>query len=310
MKKQLLLVGMTAAMAAIAQAEPDYSELPVALPDVAIPTITVPQPEIGKAHTPVIRAAQVASRPCTFYALPSTLDSDALPKDAAFVKGIGALPEGTANAGRLAQDSGIFMQLDAAKGGTLVEDIKAGAVNVADVAAVSVYSPEQRIAAWIDFRKKTAAMFKDQRMALHDTGLSPFSDSTREWLGIYREYGCVLIENVPLPSGISMIAEVRCPVDDAERSTLNANLAFYARQGYTSALLAIYGTESSRELRSVVADIKAAGMKVWFAFSGRESLRDTLFISPGEIDRCFSIVAAAAEGMLLGWRRTSAHLRP
>lgn len=312
MKGVLLAALAMAAMAFAQEAEKGYESIPVEMPEIIIP-----QPKAGKAHMPVMKAACLASFPYTFYALPTTLDADELPASAAMVAGIGTIPEGLSGECVYVFDTrgvdvtigGVSLAaLAAGNASAAASNVKVVRVTVANVAAPSVYSPETRIRAWMDFREKTLPMFRDQRMAAYDTGLTPFNEALLEWLEIYRTYGAAQIARVPLPEDIRMIAEVRCPKDGAERICLKSNLAFYAAQGYTSALLAIYGGESNADLRNTVAEIRAAGMKVWFAFSGRESLHDTLFVPPRDIDRCFSMVAPSAEGMLLGWRRTSVHL--
>ena len=89
MKGVLLAALATAAMAFAQEAEEDYESIPVGIPEIIIP-----QPALGKAHAPIMRAASLASYPHTFYALPATLDADELPEDAAMVAGIGAIPDG------------------------------------------------------------------------------------------------------------------------------------------------------------------------------------------------------------------------
>ena len=198
--------------------------------------------------------------------------------------------------------------VDVETGKVYVSDVKASTVEVRNVAVPSVYSAEDRMRGWAEFMRRIKGMFKDRRMAMHDKGMSPFNEALPEWLEIYRTCGDYEMEHVPLPGNIRMIAEVRAPQNHEQWATLRANLAFYSSLGYDSVLLAIRGSEDRNELLAVVRAIKSCGMKVWFALSGKETLTDTLFIRPSKIKECFAVVAPAAEGMLLGWRRTSVHL--
>ena len=209
---------------------------------------------------------------------------------------------------RIVSIDGSVRIVDVATGDVVVADVRHETVDIVNVAVPSVYTPEERMSKWVAFLKEVAGMFKDSRMVENDIGIRLGNEAFEEWMEIYRSYDGKAVAHVGIPREIRMVAEARCPESVQQMATLGRNLAFYASRGYTSVLLSIYGNETESSLRATVKQIRNAGMKVWFAFSGRESLKDTLFVSPREIERCFSVVAPEAEGMLVGWRRTSVHL--
>lgn len=181
-------------------------------------------------------------------------------------------------------------------------------VDVPDIKPASVDTPDAGIAESSALYKAFESLTRDRRSLGRDAGFSAARAGMREWLDIYRNHIPVFLPSYPVPADVRMIAEARCPVSNAQRDILLHNLAYYRDRGYNAVLVTLYGGEPGTALLTMIDDIKASGMAIWFALSGRESLEDTVFIDPVEIDRLFWLVAKEAAGMLIGWRRTSAHL--
>lgn len=149
--------------------------------------------------------------------------------------------------------------------------------------------------------------FRDQRSIEYDARRydNPHLD---KWLAIYRMYANVTVEKVSLKNSIRMITEVRMPKTGDGYRILADNLAYYKSRGYDAALLTFYGTESPDELLDLARRIRAAGLAVWFAYSGPERLQHSIFIDPARLRGQIRALAPISDGMLLGWRRTSPHL--
>ena len=307
--------------------EMDYTKIPVDMIEVKVPTVVVPSVEPGKANAVSMKIGPVGSYPMSFYVAPESvkveganavglqlIDLDGKSLIATINEGRISLMEvatGNAMPGKVelvAVDDGKLDLMDVKTEKAIASDIKASVVEIKDVAVPTVYSAEERMQAWLRFMDMAKTRFKDQRMLQHDIGMTPFNEAMAEWLEIYRTHADYVMDYVPLPDGIRMVAEVRVPRSQEQWTMLRENLAFYASLGYTSALLAIDGGESKNALADTADAIKTCGMKIWFALSGRETLKDTLFISPSSIKERLAIIAPLAEGMLIGWRRTSVHL--
>lgn len=176
---------------------------------------------------------------------------------------------------------------------------------VPDAGFAAAAMAELRAAAALD--AEFQASFRDQRSIQHDE--TRFEGGRMEaWLRIYREYAGGVPERIPLGKPVRMISEVRLPGQGGSLRVLRENLAFYRSRGYDSALLTFDGTESPDDLASLARIVLSEGFSVWFAYGGPEELKHPVFIDPALLKRQIQAVAALSSGMLLAWRRTSAHL--
>ena len=153
--------------------------------------------------------------------------------------------------------------------------------------------------------RETAAVFRDRRSVLADPAAVAGSPIYQAWAKIYADHHDYTPAYVPLPPGLRMIAEVRLPV---RQEILRDNLAFYAKRGYNAVLLTFDGSENPGELSALARECRAAGLAPWFAFGGREDLKQSVFIAPATLRRLIGELAPLSDGMLLGWRRTCLHL--
>lgn len=174
----------------------------------------------------------------------------------------------------------------------------------AAVGLVAVPGHQGNMTAMAEFRKKVSA-FRDRRTVVHDLSAVPGSAVYAAWTEIYAGHRDFTAEYVPLPEKLRMIAEVRVPVD---RKIFQDNLAYYAARGYNAVLITFDGSENPGMLSAAARQCRQAGLAPWFAFGGREDLRQSVFIAPATLQRLIGELAPLCDGMLLGWRRTSLHL--
>lgn len=172
------------------------------------------------------------------------------------------------------------------------------------VALAAVPGVAGNLAAAKAFRE-AAAVFRDRRSVTADPAAVAGSPVYQAWAKIYADHQDYTPACVPLPNGLRMIAEVRLPV---KQELLRDNLSFYAKRGYNAVLLTFDGSENPGELSALARECRAAGLAPWFAFGGREDLKQTVFIAPATLRRIIGELAPLCDGMLLGWRRTSLHL--
>ena len=176
---------------------------------------------------------------------------------------------------------------------------------VPDAGIAAAAMADLRAAAALD--AECQAAFRDRRSIGHDMGRYD-GGRMEAWLRIYREYAGVVPERIPLGKPVRMISEVRLPGPRGSLRILRENLAFYRSRGYDSALLTFDSSESPEDLAALARVVLSEGLAVWLAYGGPESLAHTAFIDPALLRRQIQAVAALSSGMLLAWRRTSAHL--
>lgn len=153
-----------------------------------------------------------------------------------------------------------------------------------------------------------SGMLKDRRRFSHDSSALG-RGSLDKWISIYKKYPTKAIKKVAMGNRqFRMIAEVQVPRSSAQFDTLRQNLNYYKGRGYDSVLVVFDGSEQPSDLRNMVKYLCSLKWSVWFAFSGKESLNVSIFVDPDLLKRQLGAVAEFSEGMLLGWRSTSAHL--
>lgn len=156
--------------------------------------------------------------------------------------------------------------------------------------------------------KELNTLMIDKRNMLSDTTLhNPSNTGVKKWISIYQNTYAP-ITKVPLPSGTRMIAEVRMPQNLEQAKILKENLDYRKAQGYNAVLVTFYGTEEIADLTALITYLKNDGFKVWFAFSGKEDLKESVFLDPDRYATYLQSLAAVSDGFLSHWRRTSSHL--
>lgn len=163
---------------------------------------------------------------------------------------------------------------------------------------------------WITFFEKAKTIFADQRGIQHDKTFNKNNEIIHKWMNIYKEYrNTPDVAFVPIKEKFRMITEVRVPKSTSELSILSENLAYYKSQGYDSVLFCFDKDDDvSKALNTVKYIQKYCGMKVWFAYTGKESLYETVFIDPDKYKEMLTTLAPYCNGFINSWRRTSAHL--
>ena len=148
----------------------------------------------------------------------------------------------------------------------------------------------------------------DKRNMLNDTTLhTPNNEGVKRWISIYQDQYAP-VTKVTLPSGTRMIAEVRMPQNQEQAQILKENLDYRRAQGYNAVLVTFYGTEDVNDLTTLITYLKNYGFKVWFAFSGKEDLKESVFLDPDRYAIYLQSLAAVSDGFISHWRRTSSHL--
>jgi len=152
-------------------------------------------------------------------------------------------------------------------------------------------------------------VFRDRRSVAHDptTAYNGFID---RWMEIYRDFAGVVCAKVPLADGtpLRMISEVMLPKNAGQFAVLRENLEYYKGRGYNAVLVTFDGSEAPSDLRNLVKYLRYLNWEVWFAFSGPERLDASVFVDPARLKDQLAALAEYSAGMILGWRRTSAHL--
>lgn len=161
---------------------------------------------------------------------------------------------------------------------------------------------------YTEFYNSSKKLFKDMRNLTKDATMYPGKDNYKAWLATYQANDNYKMNYVKLPANIKMIAQVELPKDDNEYKTLTENLRFYKKEGYNATLVVFDGTESIYELNELVTYIKDLGFNVWFAFSGAEDLRVSVFPEQTKFAEYLNTLGKSCDGFILGWRRTSLHL--
>lgn len=151
-------------------------------------------------------------------------------------------------------------------------------------------------------------LFRDKRNLAHDRSIGIDSDAWKKWIEIYRKNEPYAIAYKPMPAGLRIIAEVKCPQDSAQIETLDKNLEAYKAAGYNAVLLTFDLTEPLSKLLDVISFVKSKDMRVVFSYAGPERLEWSVFQDPDKIADYLSSIGAASDAFLIGWRRTSLHL--
>lgn len=152
-------------------------------------------------------------------------------------------------------------------------------------------------------------LIKDQRNLAYDKSFDRQPKLWEQWREIYE----AKLEELPqapklAPWQLRMVAEAQLPRTAAEEAILDRNLAFYKEKGFNAVLLTFNCSENLQQLLDLQAKIHKAGFASWIAYSNIDDLNYSVFENPDNLKRYFSALGANADGMLLGWRRTSAHL--
>lgn len=156
--------------------------------------------------------------------------------------------------------------------------------------------------------KELNTLMIDKRNMLSDTTLhNPNNAGVKKWISIYQN-SYAPVAKIPLPKGTRMIAEVRMPQNLEQAKILKENLDYRKAQGYNAVLVTFYGTEEIADLTALITYLKNDGFKVWFAFSGKEDLKESVFLDPDRYATYLQSLAAVSDGFLSHWRRTSSHL--
>ncbi len=181
-------------------------------------------------------------------------------------------------------------------------------VQTASVSVPLIASGAARIPQVQAMLREAQTVLADQRNLRYDPEFGIDSAAWKKWLAIYRKNEPYTLEYQPLPAGLRIIAEVKCPVDADQVATLNRNLEYYAKQGYNAVLLTFDTTEDLSRLIDTAELLRAHGMKIVCAYAGPEKLQWSVFRDPDVIEQYISRLCMVSDAFLIGWRRTSCHL--
>jgi len=170
--------------------------------------------------------------------------------------------------------------------------------------------PAADLPEWFAFVKKQKETFVDQRGLKYDKTFVKSSEIANKWIAIYEQYkNAPAVAYVPIQERFRMITEVRTVKTYDQMSILQKNLEYYKSQGYDSVLFGFDKDDTVENALNTVKYIqKYGGMKVWFTYTGKESLYDTVFIDPDKYKQMLTALAPYCNGYLNSWRRTSVHL--
>lgn len=197
--------------------------------------------------------------------------------------------------------------IEISKADVSVFEVAALEVGSVDVTKHEVTSFAELLRRGIELQKTQRELFRDQRNLMFDGTIGLNSANWMRWIGIYRNAKPYALKQVPFRRGMRMIAEAGAVKSADERKTLSENLQYYAGRGYDSVLLTFDLSERLEELEEAVELIRAAGLKIWIAYSGPEDLRHSVFVPPQKLEQYLFTLAGYAEGLVLGWRRTALH---
>ena len=249
----------------------ELTDEPEVIDDVVAATVEVPKVEIPKVELPKVEAENVAK---VEVITPAVTGVTVLSANAAAYH----LP------------------------GTELSDLTA-TVSVPLIASGAARIPQVQA-----MLREAQTVLSDQRNLRYDPEFGLDSAAWKKWLAIYRANEPYTLEYKSLPADLRIIAEVKCPVDADQVSTLDKNLEFYSKQGYNAVLLTFDTTEDLSRLIDTAELILAHGLKIACAYSGPEKLRWSVFRDPDVIEQYVSRVCMVSDAFLIGWRRTSCHL--
>ena len=179
-------------------------------------------------------------------------------------------------------------------------------VNGIAVSQAEVSTANPLIRATQDFFNSFTKFFKDRAQVFNDPSINRHNTKVQEWLAIAKDYETYTQSFIPMPTNLKVIAEVHHPID---ADTLMYNLDMYSKKGYNAVLITFgYDNEDVYVLRDVAEIVKARDMSVLIAYAGPETHKHSVLDSPTIINNKLRVLAPVADGLVLGWRRTSLHL--
>ena len=253
----------------------DVVAVTVDLPKVELPVVSVPGVKAPEVDTP-----QIVTPEILITKFVSALELDKLNIPAAEVQAVSATPR--------------IVLLPTPQG--------------VKVVLPEVSDPAERIPLVIELQRTLQTLFRDKRNLAYDRSIGIDSTAWKKWIEIYRKNEPYAIAYQPMPAGLRIIAEVKCPQDSAQIETLDKNLEAYKAAGYNAVLLTFDLTEPLSKLLDVISFVKSKDMRVVFAYAGPERLEWSVFQDPDKIANYLSSIGAASDAFLIGWRRTSLHL--
>ena len=253
----------------------DVVAVTVDLPKVELPVVSVPGVKAPEVDTP-----QIVTPEILITKFVSALELDKLNIPAAEVQAVSATPR--------------IVLLPTPQG--------------VKVVLPEVSDPAERIPLVIELQRTLQTLFRDKRNLAYDRSIGIDSTAWKKWIEIYRKNEPYAIAYQPMPAGLRIIAEVKCPQDSAQIETLDKNLEAYKAAGYNAVLLTFDLTEPLSKLLDVISFVKSKDMRVVFAYAGPERLEWSVFQDPDKIADYLSSIGAASDAFLIGWRRTSLHL--
>lgn len=186
----------------------------------------------------------------------------------------------------------------------------ASSIKIMSLDKVLYQMPSEDLADWELFEKTAKAVFTDKRMIDEIDPLAFKNKNMNAWLKIYSEYqDKEPVKFIAISAPFRMITEVCIPASNSEVEMLSANLEFYKSKGYDSVLVTFTGDdEPNSVLNTVKYIIKNHSMKVWLAYSGKESLKTNVLCDPERLKESLALTAPYLSGYINSWRRTSSHL--
>ena len=175
------------------------------------------------------------------------------------------------------------------------------------IPVIEKYDFNKNILQNIERMQKLQKYFRDQRSINYDEKTLD-NVNVDKWISIYENYKDVSYEKIKLKKQYRMISEILLPKSKQEMEILKTNLDYYKGRGYDSVLIVFDGTEKPDDLKNLSKYVRYQSFEYFFAFSGNENLRITIFVDPELLKDQLQALSEYGSGMLTGWRRTSAHL--
>ena len=184
-------------------------------------------------------------------------------------------------------------------------------IDLADISTSKVSAIDYEVGTELtEFANEVKDLFltvRDRRSFKRDPVSTDVNGHIAKWNKIYATFTDYTPDYVPLPGGIRMIAEARVPDTSDGWGILKQNLSYYKKEGYNSVLIT-FTDEDPEIIRLLASFVDEAGMDIYFAYSGGEHLNIPVFRDPVRLRQQITTIAPMSKGMLLAWRRTSAHL--
>lgn len=285
-------------------AEIDWSKYDLDIPTITLPTVNIPQIQIVTIST--VDIPKLEDLNLTPLSMP-TLEKDNVVDKAVnnnvVSQELKTTAETVTNATKVLDET----QLKALNATTSDFTSKVAKSNIT---LEKLPDPTEDLPAWFAFIEKQQQMFADQRGLRYDKTFVKSSEIANKWIEIYGQYkDMAAVTYVPITEKFRMITEVRTAKTYEELETLKTNLEYYKSQGYDSVLFGFDKDDTvSNALNTVKYIQKYCNMKVWFTYTGKESLHDTVFIAPDKYKKMLATLAPYCNGYINSWRRTSVHL--